>query len=321
MISTMMYATIPVLVIGILRKCASLRWYKFQDKTSLEGKVAIVTGANSGIGKETVRGLVDRHAKVIMACRDIMDARKAILDIRKTTKNGYMVPLYLDLSSFQSIRMFINVVLQDFKEIHILINNAGIAMPKKTNTVDGFEYNFGVNYLGHFLLTKLLLERLKECGPSRVVILSSKLMRFGVIDFSNLNSEKSFDASSSRRLSPYCNSKLLNAYFGHELALRTSGTGVSVYTVCPGFSYTRLFRYSRAPWYRWLLFIPVGLFVMRTSKQASQTVLHCAISDKVKDQSGLVYRDGVVMPSKFDQEVSTRLWKVTEEMIQSVGRF
>lgn len=98
-------------------------------------------------------------------------------------------------------------------------------------------------------------------------ILSSKLMRFGVIDFSNLNSEKSFDASSSRRLSPYCNSKLLNAYFGHELALRTSGTGVSVYTVCPGFSYTRLFRYSRAPWYRWLLFIPVGLFVMRTSKQ------------------------------------------------------
>ncbi|XP_033214606.1 retinol dehydrogenase 12-like [Belonocnema kinseyi] len=320
MVSTLCYIILPVVfIIGLLRKCREYSWGKCRNVKNLNGRIFIVTGANSGIGKETAKELAKRKATVIMACRNVQNVRKAIAEIRTEVTSGELIPMELDLASLKSIREFATQVLHEFSEIHVLINNAGVYVPLKEQafTENGFEVHFGVNHLGHFLLTYLLLERLKASAPSRVVIVTSKLLESGTIDFSNLNGEKGL-ATEGRMNPSYCNSKLANAYFGFELAKRMKGTGVCVYMVCPGFTYTGLFRHVKRSWLHYIIFSPIALLYLRTANQGAQTVVHCATNFSASIENGKIYRDCKLYEPKMklDPEVAVKLWDVSAKLTE-----
>ncbi|XP_022205185.1 retinol dehydrogenase 11 [Nilaparvata lugens] len=312
------YVFVPVVLALGVRKYRELQWGTCKDFRSLEGKVFIVTGANSGIGKETVKGLAERKARVILACRNIDSANAAISEIRKSISTGELIPMTLDLASLKSVTRFAGNVLRDFPRIHTLINNAGVNVPvsKGEKTEDGFEIHFGVNHLGHFHLTNLLLETVINSAPSRIVIVSSLLHERGTIDFDNLNGEKGFVGGMNPA---YCNSKLANAYYCVELAKRLAPRRLDtdVVAVCPGFCYTNIFRYSNLKWWKYLLFLPIAFFYMRSAKQGAQNVLHCALSEEVRGKSGEFFRDCKPYKSKhnFDPNVSRALWNASGQMI------
>lgn len=173
--------------------------------------------------------------------------------------------MYLDLASLQSIKDFANEIKQNFSEIHLLINNAGVSIPKNTRveTVDGFEANFGINHLGHFYLTNLLLDVLKNSKLSRIIIVTSLLHEKAKLNLDDLNMKESYD----EKVNLYANSKLANMYYCRELAKRIEGSGVNVYAVCPGWVYTNLFRYHKVKWYHYIAVAPIAFFFMRSAKQ------------------------------------------------------
>ncbi|CAL1265550.1 unnamed protein product [Larinioides sclopetarius] len=143
------------------------------SQAKLHNKTVVITGANTGIGKETALDLAARGARVIIGCRDIEKGRKAAEDINEQIKDTQVIVKYLDLASFASIRKFAAEILKSEPQIHILVNNAGVMACPKSKTEEGFETHFGVNYLGHFLLTNLLLDRIKASAPARIVNVSS----------------------------------------------------------------------------------------------------------------------------------------------------
>uniref|UniRef100_A0A8C9QH72 Retinol dehydrogenase 12 n=1 Tax=Spermophilus dauricus TaxID=99837 RepID=A0A8C9QH72_SPEDA len=245
----------------------------------LPGKVVVITGANTGIGKETARELARRGARVYIACRDVLKGESAASDIRADTKNSQVLVRKLDLSDTKSIRAFAEGFLAEEKQLHILINNAGVMLCPYSKTADGFETHLGVNHLGHFLLTHLLLERLKESAPARVVNLSSVVHHIGKIRFHDLQGEKRYCSGLA-----YCHSKLANVLFTRELAKRLQGTGVTTYAVHPG----------------------------------AQTSLHCALAEGLEPLSGKYFSDCKrtwVSPRARNNKTAERLWKVSCELL------
>ncbi|CAH2250003.1 jg12854 [Pararge aegeria aegeria] len=174
--ATVIYAAVPisaVVVLGLVRKWRSRNWAKCTSNTCLRGKTFLITGANSGIGLETAKALVKRKARVIFACRDIEKAKQAVAQIRhEQVTGGELIPMQLDLASFESIEKFVEVVKAGFNKIDVLINNAGVVIPLELDmkTKEGFEIHLGVNHLGHMYLTNLLLDLLKKATPSRYFI-------------------------------------------------------------------------------------------------------------------------------------------------------
>lgn len=168
----------------------------------------------------------------------------------------------LDLASMNSIFSFVQEFNQTFDKLDILINNAGVSLPKTETrtTEDGLEIQFGVNHVGHFLLTNMLLLKLKE--SSRVIIVSSTLHQKGHIYLDDLNLNDKNGKSGQ-----YENSKLANAYFGIELSKRVKDNKINVYTVCPGWVYTGLFRNYNIKWYHYIAISPIAFWFMRTPKQ------------------------------------------------------
>lgn len=310
-------AAVPIVLMLVVRKYRVHKWGWCKENSVLTNKCFIVTGANSGLGKETVKGLVSRKARVIMACRDMKKAKETIQEIRSSVKTGELIPMQLDLASLESIKKFSDEVKRDFPEIHVLINNAGVATPAslQQKTKDGFELNFGVNHLGHFYLTNLLLDKLKSSAPSRIIVVASTLHEKGVIDFNNLQGENGWGYANVRNPA-YNNSKLANVYFCRELAKRLP-EGVQTFSVCPGFCYTNLMRHNKLKWYQYLLFAPVVFFFMRTAEQGSQTILHCALSTEVDGHSGELFRDcqGYKSRHPFQDDIQQKLWRVSEELI------
>ena len=214
--------------VRILRKWAAGGVCKSGAK--LDGKTVIITGGNSGIGLETAVDLAKRNARVILACRSVEKGEKAAVDVRKRSGNDNVVFAQLDLASLDSIRQFAAKILEEEPQIDILINNAGVMIiPERRLTKDGFEMQFGTNHLGHFLLTNLLLDRIKEAPSARIVNVSSVGYRFGSIDFQNLNCERSYS-----RISSYGCSKLANILFTRSLAKRLQGTNVTTNALHPG---------------------------------------------------------------------------------------
>ena len=163
-----------------------------KSKARLDGKTVIITGANTGIGLETAVDLAKRNARVILACRSVERGETAAVEVRKRSGNDNVVFVQLDLASLDSVRKFAANILEEEPRIDILINNAGILSPSFTKTADGIEATFAVNHLGHFLLTNLLLDRIKEAPSARIVNVSSMGHSMGKIDFNNLNSERSY---------------------------------------------------------------------------------------------------------------------------------
>ena len=204
----------------------------------LNGKTVVITGANSGLGFQTALSLAKKNATIIMACRNKEKAEKSMENILQLAPSAKLKFVALDLANLSSIRQFANVVLSDYAQLDLLINNAGIGGISYGVTSDGFEKNFGTNHLGHFVLTGLLFELLKQTDKSRVVTVSSEFNRLGKSNFEDLNYKK----NKYSKWEAYGRSKLANALFGFELDRRVkmAGYGVKSVVVHPGYSNTNL---------------------------------------------------------------------------------
>ncbi|KAM9202626.1 retinol dehydrogenase 11 [Dugong dugon] len=275
----------------------------------LPGKVAVVTGANTGIGKETAKELAQRGARVYLACRDVQKGELVAKEIQTKTGNQQVLVRKLDLADTKSIQAFAKGFLEEEKQLHILINNAGLMMCPYSKTADGFEMHMGVNHLGHFLLTHLLLEKLKESAPSRVVNVSSLAHYLGRIHFHDLQSEKFYEAGLA-----YCNSKLANILFTQELARRLKGSGVTTYSVHPGTVKSELPRYSTFMTWMWWLFF----FFLKTPQQGAQTSLYCALTEGLETLSGKHFSDcqvARVSAQARNETVARRLWDISCDLL------
>ena len=213
-----------------------------RSKALLDGKTVIITGGNTGIGKETAIDLAKRNARVIVACRNQERGKKAEVDIRRESGSSNVHFRQLDLSSFESIKKFVKEVLSEESRVDILINNAAVMYCAFGKTEDGFETQFGVNHLGHFLLTNLLLDRIKQAPEGRIIVVSSMGHALtGKLNLDTINSEAHYSPYDA-----YHKSKLANVLFTKALAKRLTGTNVTVNSLHPGGVDTELQRHSMA---------------------------------------------------------------------------
>lgn len=204
---------------------------RFINDTRIDGKVVIITGANSGIGKVTAIDLARRGGKVYIGCRDQKRGEDALSEIIAVSGSTNVHLMLIDLASQASIREFSKQFHEVETNLHILINNAGVMACPKSYTNEGFEMHFGTNHLGHFLLTNLLLDLLKASAPSRVVVVASLFHIVGKICKTDLGGEKFYF-----RWFQYASSKLANILFTRALARRLQGTGVTANSLHPGSS-------------------------------------------------------------------------------------
>jgi NAD(P)-dependent dehydrogenase (short-subunit alcohol dehydrogenase family) len=210
----------------------------FENIETQKGKTVIITGGNSGIGYYTALGLAKVGANVIIVGRDEKRLKTAVEELRKEKITGTINSSIMDLSSLSSVKEFTDNFNQNNSKLDLLINNAGVMMPPESKTKEGFELQFGVNFLGHFLLTNLLFEKLKNTKNSRVITLSSIAHRGASIDFENLKVEKEYDAKRE-----YYQSKLADLLFTLELVKRFEKGGIMSIGCHPGFTKTELQRH------------------------------------------------------------------------------
>jgi NAD(P)-dependent dehydrogenase (short-subunit alcohol dehydrogenase family) len=268
----------------------------------------MITGANSGIGKAAATGLAKMGARIVMVCRDPARGEEARSEIVRTSaaKNEDVVLMTADLASLDSVRKLAADFLQTKQPLHVLINNAGLILGKRTVTKDGLETTFEVNYLSHFLLTDLLLETMKASAPSRIINVSSDAHTGGHIDFEDLQEEKNYSA-----LRSYSQSKLAQVLFTYELARRLQGTGVTANCVHPGAVATNWGTRSAG-----LLGIGVRLahpFMIGPEKGAD-TVVYLASSPDVANVAGKYFTKRKAIPSlkeSMDEAAAKRLWEVS----------
>ncbi|XP_061577859.1 retinol dehydrogenase 11-like [Cololabis saira] len=285
-----------------------------RSKARLDGKTVLITGANTGIGRETAVDLARRGARVILACRDMDRANKAAEYVRKKTGNDNVVVKKLDLGSLQSVRQLAKDVLASEERLDVLINNAGIMSCPQWKTDDGFEMQFGVNHLGHFLLTNCLLDLLKKSSPSRIVNVSSLAHERGQIYFDDINQEKDY-----RPWKSYGQSKLANVLFTRELANRLQDTGVTTYSLHPGVIRTELGRHfwPNIPLWKRVVYVPLT-FLIKTPTEGAQTTIYCAVEESLQKESGLYYSDcapKAAAPQGQDDEAAKKLWDLSASMV------
>lgn len=275
--------------------------------TQLAGKTFVVTGANTGIGKITATDLARQGARVILACRSEEKTRPVIEEIKRETQNDQIEFVALDLGDLASVRACAQGLIDRKVPIHGLINNAGLA-GVRGKTKDGFEIQFGTNHLGHYLFTRLLLERVIESAPSRIVNVSSKSHYSAKkIAWDDLQ-QKTRTVTALRE---YAVSKLANVLFTKDLARRLDGTQVTTYAVHPGMVATDVWRQVPAP-VRWAM-----KKLMITPEQGAKSTLRCATAPELAAESGRYYDAGgdEKAPSKLadDVELQNTLWKKSAE--------
>ncbi|RNA31783.1 retinol dehydrogenase 13-like [Brachionus plicatilis] len=288
-----------------------------RSNVRLNGKTVIVTGSSAGIGKQTALDMARRGARVIMACRNLEKTSKVADQIRKETGNGNVAIELLDLASFDSIRQFCSRINEKEERIDVLINNAGVSICPKWTTKDGYELQFGVNYLGHFLLTNLLLDKIKKSAPSRIVNVASIVYIFGKIKWDDLNSEKSYGP-----IIAYCNSKLAIILFTRELAKKLKGTNVTTFSVHPGSIRSEAGRYL-VDVYGWIAYFfqfllkPWKLWFLKNAEEGAQTSIYCAVEEGLSDLSGSYFKDcqpGKLLPHALSDSDANKLWDLSEKL-------
>jgi NAD(P)-dependent dehydrogenase (short-subunit alcohol dehydrogenase family) len=279
---------------------------------TLRGQVAIVTGANTGIGLVTARELASRGAHVFIACRSAERAGPALEAVRIALtpgSGGAVEALSLDLGDLASVRQCAATFLERHLPLHLLVNNAGLAGTRGF-TASGFELAFGVNHIGHFLFTQLLLDRIKRSTPARIVTVASKAHADarGIPPWEALRVR----TPSITGLKEYAVSKLANVLFSASLARRLAGSGVTTYSLHPGVVATDVWR--AVPW-------PVrGLMkrAMISPEEGAKTTLHCATSAAAAHETGLYYDECAVKePSAVarDAAVADALWRQSEAAV------
>jgi NAD(P)-dependent dehydrogenase (short-subunit alcohol dehydrogenase family) len=289
----------------------------------LTGKVAIVTGANSGIGYETARALALKNVMVILACRNTDKGQAAVRQIAQEYPQAMIESIQLDLSDLASVRHFASEFTRHSDQLDMLINNAGIMWVPFESTADGFELQFGTNHLGHFALTGLLLDQIICTPQARVVTVSSWGERFGVIDFDDLNAEKGYDPEKA-----YGQSKLANVLFTYELQRHFDGAGVDTIAaaVHPGATNTNLpSSWTVAnPRPHWRLIRMMNSLIGQKPEMGALPTLYATVAPDV--QGGDYYgprgwgglrgypttlRSG---DRSHDNAVAARLWTASEEL-------
>jgi NAD(P)-dependent dehydrogenase (short-subunit alcohol dehydrogenase family) len=279
---------------------------------TMAGRVCLVTGATSGIGKATAHALAGLGASVVILGRRPAELDAVAAEMRASTGNDDVTVALADLASLESIRRLADRFRAEHDRLHVLINNAGVNLNHRSVTVDGFETTFAVNHLAPFLLTNLLLDLLKRSAPSRVVSVASTAFRRGRIDFDDLQAERSFSG-----FRVYSQSKLANVLFTTELARRLEGTGVTANCVHPGVVRgTGLGRGERFPLavrVIWPLIRPV----MKSPEQGARTSVYTATSPDLEDVSGRLFinsRPARISAAADDRALAERLWTVSAQL-------
>ena len=264
----------------------------------MQGKRVLITGANGGIGKVTAIELAKLGAEVVVAARE---SEKTAAAMQEIGQHGSAAHLPVDLASFASVRNLASTFLDRYDRLDVLINNAGVFPTKLTLTEDGFEAQFAVNHLAHFLLTNQLLDCLKASAPSRVITVTSKLHKNGEIDFDSFRGEKKYSSQKA-----YGQSKLANVLFAVELAERLEGTGVTSNLLHPGAVRTDIMR--QVPGFiRWLInlsFIDV--------EQGAKTSIMLASDPELESTTGQYYdqcEPDTYADAATDKSLRERLWQ------------
>ncbi len=292
-----------------------MKKWDIEEVLSQPGKVAIVTGANSGIGYQTTIGLVKKNIEVVMACRNLQKAEEAKANILQLHPEAKMKPMMLDLSSLTEVIKFAREFQSQFYKLHLLVNNAGIMMSPYKITPDGFENQLATNYLGHFALTGLLLPMLTGTPGSRIVSLTSISYKWAEIQFDDFHARTGYN-----RRTAYGQSKRACLMFAFELQRRLSLTDYDTISVAahPGLCKTNLDQYFPA------LIRPFGSLFLQPAQKGALSILYAALGKDVKGGEFIGpggFRQIRGYPTRvkadeysIDKEVAQHLWKASQDM-------
>jgi NAD(P)-dependent dehydrogenase (short-subunit alcohol dehydrogenase family) len=284
------------------------------EPQTMSGKTCIVTGANSGIGKETALGLARMGAHVVLVCRNAEKGRAALADIQRESASSKLDLLIADMSSQASVRALAAQILEKYPRVDVLVNNAGTAISKRALSVDGIEMTIAGNHLGAFLLTLLLLDRLKASAPSRIVNVSSEAQRRAQLDMGDIQ----FERRKYTGIGAYGLSKVLMNACTFELARRLEGTGVTANCLHPGVVATNIWHSGEAdqPLFFKLL-VRVFKPFMLNSKKGAAVSLYLATSPDVAKVTGEYFmksKPAPPNPIERDPKVSAEIWQWSEKM-------
>ena len=288
--------------------------------TSLDGKVVLITGANTGIGKETAVGLARMGATTIIACRNRTKGAAAADDVRARTENDDVHLVDLDLADLDSVAACATTVLDRWDRLDVLVNNAGLQVNRRATTKQGFETQFGVNHLGHFLLTDLLLPRLRDSAPARIVNVSSVAHHWAVggLRWDDLQSERGRYTAGL----VYGRTKLANILFTRELARRLPPAEVTANACHPG-SVRTDFGSAEDMGRLYGTFVKIGgHLVLISAESGARTSIWLASSPELEGKTGGYYvrcKPGRLSKAARDDSAATRLWSMSEELLASVG--
>jgi NAD(P)-dependent dehydrogenase (short-subunit alcohol dehydrogenase family) len=285
------------------------------------GRTAIVTGSNSGLGLITARELARKGANVVLACRNTEKGESALREIQAADPEAKLELAALDLGSQASVRAFAEKFLAGHEGLDLLVNNAGVMAPPRSETADGFELQFGTNHLGHFALTGLLLGAMDGRDDARIVTLTSGAHRMGHIAFDDLQSERGY-----KRWRAYGQSKLANLLFALELhrRLRAAGSTIKSLAAHPGYSATNL-QSAAAPFVDRMVMVVTNAVLAQSAEKGTLPQLYAATHpglesgefigpDGFQEQRGYPHHVTPHNKEAYDEAIARRLWDVSEEL-------
>jgi len=282
----------------------------------MKDKIVLITGANSGIGKETTRALAKKGATIIMACRNLEKAEPVGEIIQIESKNPNIEVMKLDLASLNSVRNFTQEFKTRYQQLNVLINNAGVFCMKREETAEGFELTMGVNHLGHFLLTHELLPILEKTPEARIINLSSNAHFSAGLDLDDLH----FKRRKYSGFKAYGSSRLATVFFTQELAERLKEKDITVNSLHPGNVATNMWNLwgTERKWYQSIINGMIKLFLI-SAEEGAQTSIYLASSNEVKGITGKYFaRKKIKAASKkcSDIKLQKELWQLSEQLTE-----
>ncbi len=274
------------------------------------GKVVLVTGANAGIGKETALGLAKQGATVVMLCRSKSKGEAAQAEIKATSGNPNVDLILADFAELATVRRVAETFSERYDRLDVLVNNAGLYLGERLLSADGYEMTFAVNHLAPFLLTNLLLDKLKSSAPARIINVSSGAHMAGRIRFDNLQAERGFQGFRA-----YADSKLANILFTTELTRRLAGTGVTANSLHPG-AVASNFAQGTSGFFGFIFGLARSFMI--TPEQGAQTSIYLASAPEVADVSGAYFvksKPARTSPQANDADAARRLWEISEQLV------
>ncbi|KAI4462304.1 phosphatidylinositol-glycan biosynthesis class f protein-related [Holotrichia oblita] len=280
----------------------------------LVGKTAIVTGANTGLGYVTALDLAKRGARVILACRNKDRAGKAMRKIIAATANEDVVYKLVDFASLQSVRNFSKDINENEDRLDILVNNAGIGVQNEDFTSDGIQTILEVNHVSGFLLTHLLIDKLKKSAPSRIVMVSSLMAKYSSLNLKTIDDLNTL-AAANQFFGLYKNSKLCNLLFTIEMAKRLEGTGITINATHPGAAYTDIM--NNAGETTRFIFNTIASLMYQTAEEGAQTQIYVAVANEVAQMNGEYFGNCArieMYETAKDPELARKIWEKSEEL-------